>query len=122
MSGSVLGIVTAFLFFFLRISEFLAFRPADIKFTEDGNIPALSIIIRESKTGQEKDGVTRTLRATDNTKFPVDDMGILDGLLRTSDDSDVPFSRCHLDANLRCARNGPPCGMGFPSRGLAPMF
>ena len=65
------GILCAF-FYCLRISELLALAWRDIKFADDApNTTALSILIRSSKTDQEKMGVARMLRANGTSLCPV---------------------------------------------------
>ena len=70
------GLLAAF-FFCLRISELLAIQYRDVKFTRDHGGWITSILIGESKTDQEKAGVTRMLRNTGMQLFPVTAMRIL---------------------------------------------
>ena len=57
------GLLRAF-FFCLGISELLTLQYRDIKFTKDSGQWVMSILIRESKTDQEKAGVTRMIRVS----------------------------------------------------------
>ena len=58
-------------FFCLRISEILALSRNDILLVPDFDGLVLSILIRSSKTDQEKNGATRMLRATGSDLCPV---------------------------------------------------
>ena len=63
------GLLVAF-FFCLRVSELLNLTPRDVRFIDEPGGMALSIIIRPSKTDQEKRGATRSLRMNPSVLCP----------------------------------------------------
>ena len=94
------GILCAF-FYCLRISELLALTWRDIKFVDDSpNTTVLSILIRSSKTDQEKMGVTRMLRANGTSLCPVWAMLKYSSLCDHSDNSNKPLFPSAFRARL----------------------
>ena len=64
------GIVIAF-FFCLRISELLALTTTDVVVEMNEGVKHITLLIRGSKTDQEKNGVVRTLRENKSSLCPV---------------------------------------------------